>query len=112
MAEMQNSLLQQASSFEDQNRRLRVLLEQKELEIERLMANGTTYKIQQGLDFDVSAGPEHADITGVESYMADAYDAAAGVPPRSQSTLPPLGAGAVGAAGDEEDDDGQRPMSV
>eukprot|EP01043_Picozoa_sp_COSAG02_P083083 COSAG02_NODE_21174_length_799_cov_0.985714_1_plen_47_part_10 len=47
---MENSLLQQAASFEDQNTRLRVLLEQKELEIERLMANGTTYKIQQGLD--------------------------------------------------------------
>jgi hypothetical protein len=101
MAEMENSLLQQAASFEDQNTRLRVLLEQKELEIERLMANGTTYKIQQGLDFDnVSAGPEHAYGAGMDSDVGEA------------NALPPLGAGAVGAGGDEEDDDGSRPMSV
>lgn len=113
LAEMENSLHQQAASFEDQNARLRAMLEQKEQEIERLMANGTTYKIQQGLDFDnVSASPEYAYNAGMASGMADTNDGGPGVPTRSQSTLPPLGRAAVGAVGDEEDDDGQRPMSV
>jgi hypothetical protein len=115
LAEMESSLLQQAASFEDQNARLRALLEQKEQEIERLMANGTTYKIQQGLDFDnVSASPEYAYNAGMASGIADTNDGGADVPTRSQSTLPPLGRGAVDAAGDEDDDDddGQRPMSV
>ena len=110
---METNLVQQAASFEEQNARLRALLEQKEQEVERLMANGTTYKIQQGLDFDnVSTSPGGGYDTGLELGMAGAHEAAAAVPPRSQSTLPPLGASAEDAGGDQEDDDGSRPMSV
>lgn len=122
MTEMENSLLQQVASFEDQNTRLRVVLEQKEQEIERLMSGGTTYSRLQNLDFDndtVIDGHAYDDDAhaSLQPGMDGTNTAAAGVPstegqpPRAQSTLPPLGAGAEDVD-NEEDDDGQRPMSV
>ena len=65
---MESSLIQQAASFEEQNARLRSVLEQKEHEIERLRndrdrvhANGTTYQMQQALDFDTVTVPVSTD---------------------------------------------------
>ena len=93
LQDMEDSLIQQASAFEQQNARLRQVLEQKEREIDRLRAGGTNDSILNQLDFDA----DHEE---------DDYPA----------TLPPLMAAGAGEGGNEdgegENDNGERPMSV
>jgi hypothetical protein len=127
LTEMESSLIQQAASFEEQNARLRSVLEQKEHEIERLRndhdrvhANGTTYQMQQALDFDTVTVPVSTDaVRGGYDNDADLtepgmdMDMGMGMndggpssssqpqysqPPRSQRTLPPLTGAGAGAA--------------
>ena len=90
LEEMEQSLVQQAGAFEEQNARLRQVLEQKELQIERLRGNGTSDSVLNQLDFD-------ADGSTLDG------------------ALPPLmGMGLAGGLDGEggADDNGERPMSV